>query len=225
MELRHLRYFTAVVQWKGYREASRRLHVAQAAISRTVLDLEDELGLKLFSREKRGAQLTPEGEVFYAEAVRTLAQAESAVQTAKRAAGGEMGKLSIGFLGSATYAFLPELVRAFKGQYLAIRLKLQELTPLEQETAFEKGLIDVGFTRTLTAEQCKTLSSRHLYTDPMMAVLPASRQVKTKQVCISDLAKEALSSFIAKGRRRSLTRSSVCATPPVFRRRWSVSPI
>jgi Bacterial regulatory helix-turn-helix protein, lysR family len=41
MELRHLRYFTAVVQWKDYREASRRLHVAQAAISRTVADLED----------------------------------------------------------------------------------------------------------------------------------------------------------------------------------------
>jgi hypothetical protein len=40
MELRHLRYFTAVVQWKGYREASRRLHVAQPAISRTVANLE-----------------------------------------------------------------------------------------------------------------------------------------------------------------------------------------
>ena len=43
MELRHLRYFTAVAQWKGYREASRRLHVAQPAISQTVADLEEEL--------------------------------------------------------------------------------------------------------------------------------------------------------------------------------------
>jgi len=40
MELRHLRYFTAVVQWKGYREAWRRLHVAQPPISQTVADLE-----------------------------------------------------------------------------------------------------------------------------------------------------------------------------------------
>jgi len=63
MELRHLRYFTAVVQWRSYREASRRLHVAQPAISRTVVDVEDELGLKLFSREKRRVQLTPEGEI------------------------------------------------------------------------------------------------------------------------------------------------------------------
>ena len=132
MELRHLRYFTAVVQWKGYREASRRLHVAQPAISRTVADLEVELGLKLFSRTKRAAQLTLEGEVFYGEAVRTLTQADCAVQTAKRAANGEFGKLSIGFLVSATSAFLPELVRTFTAQHPGFRLTLQELTPLRE---------------------------------------------------------------------------------------------
>jgi DNA-binding transcriptional LysR family regulator len=122
MELRHLRYFTAVVQWKGYREASRRIHVAQPAISQTVADLEEELGLKLFTRAKRIAQLTPEGEVFHAEAVRTLAQAELAIETARRASRGEIGRLSIGFLGSATSAFLPELVRKFKATYPGVKL-------------------------------------------------------------------------------------------------------
>jgi DNA-binding transcriptional LysR family regulator len=199
MELRHLRYFTAVVQWKGYREASRQLHVAQPAISRTVADLEDELGLKLFSRTNRTAQLTPEGEVFYAEAVRTLAQAESAINTARRAAKGEIGKLSIGFLGSEAYAFLPELVRTFKSQYPDVKLTLQELTPLQQETAFERGAIDIGFTRTLTPEQRKIFSSRCLYRDPMMAVLPASRQIQTERVCLSDLAKERFVLFHREG--------------------------
>jgi hypothetical protein len=52
------------------------------------------------------AQLTPEDELFYEEAMRTLAQAESAINTAKRAPKGEVGKLTIGFLESATYAFL-----------------------------------------------------------------------------------------------------------------------
>ena len=56
MELRHLRYFTAVVECKGYREASRRLHIAQPSISQAVSDLEDELGLKLFSRTGRNAR-------------------------------------------------------------------------------------------------------------------------------------------------------------------------
>jgi DNA-binding transcriptional LysR family regulator len=199
MELRHLRYFTGIVQWKGYREASRQLHVAQAAISRTVSDLEEELGLKLFSRAKRVAQLTPEGLAFYEEAVRTLAQAELAVNTAKRAAQGEIRKLSIGFLGSATYAFLPELVRTFKAQHPKIKVTLQELSPLQQEAAFDKGLIDIGFTRPLRAEQNKTFSWRHLYYDPMLAVLPASRQVKTNCVRISDLAKENFVLFHREG--------------------------
>jgi DNA-binding transcriptional LysR family regulator len=199
VELRHLRYFTAVVQHKGYREASLRLHVAQPAISRTVTDLEGELGLKLFSRTKRAAHLTPEGEAFYAEAVRTLAQAELAINTAKRAAKGEIGKLSIGFLGSATYPFLPELVRTFKAQYPGVKLTLLELTPLQQEDTFDKGLIDIGFTRTLIPEQGKTFSSRHLYDDPMMAVLPSSRQTKTKRVRISDLAKESFVLFHREG--------------------------
>ena len=190
MELRHLRYFTAVVQWKGYREASRHLHIAQPAISQTVADLERELGLKLFSRVGRTAQLTPEGEIFYSETLRTLAQADSAINTAKRAADGEIGKLSIGFLGSATYAFLPELVRSYKALYPGVKLTLQELDPGQQEDAFDKGLIDIGFTRALTAERSKTFFSQCLYRDPLLAVLPVSRKIRTKRVCIADLANE-----------------------------------
>ncbi len=199
MELRHLRYFTAVVQWRSYREASRRLHVAQPAISRTVVDVEDELGLKLFSRAKRRVQLTPEGEIFYAEAMRTLAQAESAINTAKRAAKGEIGKLSIGFLGSATYVFLPELVRTFKAQYPGVKLILQELSPLQQEIAFDKNEIDIGFTRALPTDRNRTFSSRCLYSDPLMAVLPLSRERKTKCIRISDLAKESFILFHREG--------------------------
>jgi DNA-binding transcriptional LysR family regulator len=199
MELRHLRYFTAVVQWKGFREASRRLHIAQPAISQSVADLEEELGLKLFSRAKRVAQLTPEGEVFYAEALRTLAQAEMAINTAKRAAKGQIGRLSLGFLGSATYAFLPELVRKYRAQFPGVKLTLQELTPLQQEVAFEKAELDIGFTRPLTAEQSKTFSSRCLYRDPMMAVLPRSRRIETKRVRIVDLAKESFVLFHRAG--------------------------
>ncbi len=199
MELRHLRYFTAVVQWKSYREASRRIHVAQPAISQTVADLEEELGLKLFSRAKRVAQLTPEGEVFYVEAVRTLAQAELAIETARRAARGEIGRLSIGFLGSATSVFLPELVRKFRATYPGVKLTLQELTPVQQDAAFENGEIDIGFTRTLTAEQNSTFSSRVLYRDRLMAVLPRSRLVKTKRVRIADLANETFVLFHREG--------------------------
>jgi DNA-binding transcriptional LysR family regulator len=121
MELRHLRYFTAVVKWKGYREAARRLHIAQPAISQAVSDLEEELRVKLFLRERGAATLTPEGQLFFAEALRTLDQAQQAIDTARRAAKGEIGRLSIGFLGPATYAFLPALVRQYKALYPGVK--------------------------------------------------------------------------------------------------------
>ena len=83
------------------------MNIAQPALSQAVAELEEELGLKLFNREKRRARLTPEGEVFYAEAMRVLEQADHAMEAARRAARGEIGVLRIGFLGSATASFLP----------------------------------------------------------------------------------------------------------------------
>jgi DNA-binding transcriptional LysR family regulator len=199
MELRHLRYFAAVVRANGYREASRQLHIAQPAISQTVAALEAELGIKLFARVRRAVRLTPEGEVFYGEAVRTLAQAEQAVETAKRAAKGEIGRLAIGFLGSATSTFLPELIRKYKSMYPGVKLSLYELTPVQQDAAFDQGTIDIGFTRTPSSERSRLLAMRSLYSDPIIAALPRSRRVTARRLTVADLAKESFILFHREG--------------------------
>src|ERR1700721_2281875 len=147
MELRHLRYFTAIVQWKGYRQASRHLYIAQPSISQAVADLEGELGIKLFAREGRVAKLTPEGQVFYEEPLKPLAQAERSITTAQRAAKGEIGRLGIGFMGFATYPFLPDLLRKYKARYPGVSLRLEENVPSGQDLAFDRGEIDIGFMR------------------------------------------------------------------------------
>src|SRR5580658_4584150 len=184
MELRHLRYFTAVVESKGYREASRRLHIAQPSISEAVSDLEDELGLKLFSRSHRNARITPEGEIFYADAVRILQQAETAILTAKRAAQGKVGRLSIGFIGSTTLSFLPDLIRRY-----------------ELELACDRGEIDIAITRTLSLERSKNRQSRVLLRDPLVAVIPRSRKLKSKskKIRLADLADERFILFHRQG--------------------------
>lgn len=197
MELRHLRYFTAVVACKGYREASRRLHIAQPSISEAVSDLEDELGLKLFLRTHRNARLTPEGEIFYADAVRILQQAETAILTAKRAAQGKVGRLSIGFIGSATLSFLPDLIRRYKLEYPNVKLVLHDLYPVELDQAWDRGEIDIAITRSL--EHSKNLQSRVLLRDPLVAVLPRSRKLKSKKIQLIDLANERFILFHRKG--------------------------
>jgi DNA-binding transcriptional LysR family regulator len=190
MELRHLRYFTAVVECQGYRGASRRLHIAQPSISQAVSDLEDELGLKLFSRTGRNASVTPEGEIFYADAVRILQQAEAAILTAKRAAQGEVGKLSIGFIGSATLSFLPDLIRRYKLEHPNVKLALHDLYPVELDKACDRGEIDIAITRPLSPERGKSRQSRLLLHDPLIAVLPRSRKLKNKKIRLAELANE-----------------------------------
>jgi DNA-binding transcriptional LysR family regulator len=75
MELRHLRYFVAVVEARSFRRAAERLHVAHPALSRQIHDLEDELGLKLLQRNSRRVELTEVGRGFLRGAQRTLASA------------------------------------------------------------------------------------------------------------------------------------------------------
>lgn len=195
MELRHLRYFTAVVQWKGYREASRHLYIAQPSISEAVADLEDELGVQLFSREGRVARLTPEGQVFYEEALKTLAQAEQSIATVQRAARGEVGRLGIGFMGFATSPFLPDLLRKYKALHPGVALRLEENVPAGQDLAFDHEEIDIGFTRPPSADRSSIYESRLLFREPLVVALPKSRRVKTKSIRIADLAGERIVTF------------------------------
>jgi DNA-binding transcriptional LysR family regulator len=199
MELRHLRYFVAAVEWKGLREASRQLRVAQSAISQTLTNLENELGTKLFARSGRTIQLTPPGEIFYAETVRTLAQSQHAVEAVQRAARGEVGQLSIGFSGAATYSFLPDLIRRYKAKFPGVKLVLREVTPLQQERAFAQGSIDVGFTRPLPKDLAESFHSRLLYSEPLLAAIPASRSIEGKRIKVEDLARERFVLFHREG--------------------------
>lgn len=190
MELRHLRYFTAVVQWKGYRAAARHLYVAQPSISQAVSDLEEELGVRLFSREGRVARLTPEGQAFYDEAVKTLAQAERSIATAQRAAKGEIGRLGIGFMGFASSPYLPGLLRKYKARYPGVALRLVEDVPYGQDAAFDRGEIEIGFTRPPSADRSDAEESLLLFREPLVVALPKSRKVQAKRVRIADLAGE-----------------------------------
>jgi len=98
-------------------------------------------------------RLTPEGQVFYEEAIKTLAQAELSIATAQRAARGEIGRLGIGFIGFATYPFLSDLLRTYKARHPGVELRLVENVPSGQDIAFDRGEIDIGFTRPPSADR------------------------------------------------------------------------
>jgi DNA-binding transcriptional LysR family regulator len=202
MELRHLRYFAGVAHYLNYSEASRRLHVAQPAISQTILDLEDELGVKLLFRTKRTVQLTAAGTVFLREAEEILRHANEAGQLARRAGRGEVGTLGVGFFGAASAPILPPLVQSYRSKFPDVQLHLYELNPDQQLAAFDEGRIDLGFSRELPPDRRAEFEEEVVYTDELGIALPAAhREARQKVVRLKALAGEPFVQFHRKGAR------------------------
>src|ERR1700745_3173778 len=103
MELRHLRYFVAVGEEQHFGRASRRLHVAQPALSRQIQDLEEEIGFRLFERLPRGVKLNPAGKLFLEDARRILQEISDAAARAARVAHGRSGTLGVGLTEDAAW--------------------------------------------------------------------------------------------------------------------------
>ena len=140
MELRHIRYFVAVAEELHFGRAAIRIGIAQPPLSKQIQQLEDEIGVKLFKRTKRRVSLTHAGKTFLKEARQVLDLSERAVRSARRADRGEIGRLVVSFVGSATYSFLPHALRSFRNRFPHVELVLRELTTYKQLDALhEKG--------------------------------------------------------------------------------------
>src|SRR5262245_53667729 len=96
MELRHLRYFIAVAEEGHITRAAERLRMQQPPLSRQIKEIEREVNAQLFLRKARGVELTDAGHVLLEEARAILANVDHAVETTRRTARGEQGRISVG---------------------------------------------------------------------------------------------------------------------------------
>jgi DNA-binding transcriptional LysR family regulator len=191
MELRHLRYFTAVAENGGFARTARLLHVSQSAISEQVRDLESELGVQLFNRKNRRIRLTEHGEHFLKDARAILALADKAVANVRKSLRGEIGTLTIGFFIGGTGTFFPSLIKEFRRRFEDVQVSLIELAPAMQHQALQSGVIDIGFTRPVQPADAAFLRSEHFQTERLCAVLLKShRLAKKRGIFIRELAEE-----------------------------------
>src|SRR4051794_28747004 len=124
LELRHLRAVVAVAEERHFTRAALRLGIAQPALSQQIRRIEDLLGVALFVRTSRRVTVTEAGQAVVEEARRTLEHAARTVEAAALAARGEVGRLAVGFLGSAMIEILPGAIRAFRAAYPRVDLTL-----------------------------------------------------------------------------------------------------
>lgn len=190
MELRHLRYFVAVAEESHFGRAAAQLHIAQPPLSQQIKQLETELGVRLLNRTTRRVELTAAGARFLERARTILAETESAAIEARRVSSGEVGRVSVGFVGTATYAVLPRLAQVVKRDLPDLDLDLhgEILTP-ELVVGLRDHTLDLAVLRPPVAEADIRVS--RLRRERLVAVLPTRHPLSANPaVDLADLRDE-----------------------------------
>lgn len=199
MELRHLRYFNAVASTLSFSRAAELLHIAQPPLSRQIRQLEDMLGAVLIDRDSRPIALTMAGRFFYEQTVQLLARLDQIEDGTRRIAAGANQWFNVGFVPSAMYGMLPELIKRFRLDRPDIEIGFSELVTMEQVEALKSGRIDVGFGRLPISDPdiaCETLIE-----EPLMAVFPLGHALlKKSSVSLAQLAGERFILYPARPR-------------------------
>jgi DNA-binding transcriptional LysR family regulator len=185
-ELRHLRYFVVVAEELNFSRAATRLHMAQPPLSVAIRQLEQELGTELFVRTSREVRLTEAGDAFLDGARRTLAEADRAVDTAKRAAAGDLGQLRLGFSWSARFETLPALGRAFRAKHPDVELLTQEMWNAQMIPALRAGNIDAAVS--LCPEVESGIESEPVRNESVVVVSAGSETPAAGAVSLATLA-------------------------------------
>lgn len=141
--------------------------------------------------------LTEAGKVFLERSYWVLAQLEQAVEVTQRIGRGEVGRLEIGFVGSATCTVLPDSLSVFREQFPAVELRLHELTSAQQIQALYHKRVDVGIVRSAITEP--GLSVECILQEPLVLALPETHPRSAQaNVSLSTLKDEPFILFPAK---------------------------
>lgn len=192
MDLRQLRYFVTVAAERNFNKAADRLNMAQPPLSRSIQQLEAELGAALIDRTARPLVLTPVGQLFHDQAVQILRRMDDMRAMMDTAIATERRRFAIGFVASTIYARLPALIREFRTELPDVDLTLVESTTLDQIAALKEGRIDIGFGRIRFDDAAvrRTVLRR----EPLVAAVPMSSRLGEGggKVSLAALAREKL---------------------------------
>jgi LysR family hca operon transcriptional activator len=180
MELRHLRYFVAVVEEGSFnRAATLRLHTAQPSLSRQIRDLEDELGVQLLKRSSRGLEPTAAGRAFLDHARLILAQVNAASEVAKRAGRENQASLAVGFLTGFEIDWLPQVLKILRGKLHETDLIVSSKSTPSLIKSLINGEVDLAFLR--PDPQVAELSFKIVVTEPIVVILPVEHELASHQ--------------------------------------------
>lgn len=185
MELRQLTYFRAIVEHGSINAAARALHMSQPPLSYAISQLEEELGVKLFTRSAKGIELTQAGSVFYTHANDILNRTASIMREVSMT--GQKQILRIGITPTVVPVVSKYLAQLAKEDD-SIQLELYEGNTYHLKELLDDGTLDAAFIRTpVNLQGCKFLK---ILEEPMAAV--SLKRQRKDEISLQDLQKERL---------------------------------
>jgi LysR family transcriptional regulator, regulator of abg operon len=145
MKLHHIRNVVSVVEKGSLRAAAKHLGIAQPAMSRSIRELEHELGVVLFERNKFGMTLTPVGEIFLRRAKGLQADLQRTLDEVAQFKGKDLGKITVAFSPAGLFTMFPKIIGPFRKRFPRVRVKLLESSFPALEHDLRDGVVDVYY--------------------------------------------------------------------------------
>src|ERR1700716_1947317 len=182
MEFRQIRSFLSIAETLHFGRTAEMIHLSQPALSLQIRALEDEIGVRLFERNRRKTALTAAGVAFREDATGALLRLDQAVHNAKLAAKGKLGILRIGFISTAGNEIVPTIIRQFRELNAEVEFSLRNILTIDQIQMLEAGSLDIGFLR-LPIGGHSELEVVTVHREPFVLVVPSSPKLdKRKRV-------------------------------------------
>ena len=173
--LRQFRYFVAVAESGSVASASRMLDIAQSALTKSLMELEAELGSSLFERSSKGMTLTPQGHRFLFSARKVIGSVADALRLhGGEAAAGPSGVLSLGVTSLVAGYYLSELFSRFRRACPEVEVFVTEDAPLFLEHLLINGELDVAIMVSNALSEPQAMVSETLTRSPNRVWLPAN---------------------------------------------------
>lgn len=179
MELRHIRYFTAVAEEKNFTRAAEKLAIAQPPLSRQIQDLEAELGTPLFIRSPHKVELTPEGELFLQYASQILELVSRSEEDVRERKEGLQGTLYIASVEGCGPRLFSEWISSFQEKHPHVQYNLWNGNTDDVNRRVNKGLCEIAMiTAPYNTEEYHVLP---VYEEPWVAVIPKGHPLYSEE--------------------------------------------
>jgi LysR family pca operon transcriptional activator len=169
IKFRHLETFSVIARAGSLKRAAEELNLSQPSISKTLQELEDILGVSLMQRDRSGARLTQDGEVFLQFAEQSTAALRHGLRSV-RAGGPQAARLTVGVLPSVASSLLPRAVQSFARSNPDTLLELHEGPHYDLTSRLRSGKLDLVVGRLGTAESMQGLVFQQLYAEEVVIV-------------------------------------------------------